>query len=288
LLEGHVTQNSLGVSTASVNQNHTPIETAAGPNVDQKVIDPFRCCATQTGNPGNTLTLTQKGTVQTSGDPTPDITADYEADCVSSGNCGVTQTQNTNGTTQTNTQSGSTVTTTFNCTGTSCETGEIVFDGSPGTGAPPATLGPYTMTPFATDSQAVGSEVSGVGGIGFSPSLQHLQVGNGWATWSHGYTGDVYWNDTAPTSPITITLPVGTKAFYFYAEPDQFDTLTVQATAQDGTTSGAIPVDGNGGAQYFGFYGTGDKTLSSITVSSADPQGFAVGEFGIYVPVVIT
>jgi len=31
--------------------------------------------------------------------------------------------------------------------------GSIVYDGSPGTDAPPATLGPYTMTPFTPDTR---------------------------------------------------------------------------------------------------------------------------------------
>ncbi len=54
-----------------------------------------------------------------------------------------------------------------------------------------------------------------------------------------------------------MTLPSGTGAFYFYAEPNAFSTFTVQAVAQDGTTSGPVPVDGAGGARYLGFYGTG-------------------------------
>jgi hypothetical protein len=40
-------------------------------------------------------------------------------------------------------------------------------------------------------------------------------------------------------------------------------------------------VNGNGGARYFGFYGVGGATVSSITVTTNDPLGFAVGEFGI-------
>jgi hypothetical protein len=287
-LVGHVTQASGGVSTGKISQVHNPTMQALGPNVQQTVIDPMRCCATQSGNPSNTLNLTQNGTVKTSGDPTPDISAIYEANCVSSGNCTVTQTQNTNGTVSTNTESGSTVSTTFTCAGTSCTEGEIVFDGSPGTAAPPATLGPYTMTPFGLDAQTIGANVTGVSGpagtIGFSPVLNHDRIGQGWATWSHGYTGDVYdtFDSGAPDpTQATITLPAGTKAFYFYAEPQQFGTFSVEATAQDGTTSGPISVVGNSGARYFGFYGTGSATLSSITVTTADPTGFAVGEFGI-------
>ena len=169
----------------------------------------------------------------------------------------------------------------------------IVFDGSPGTGAPPATLGGYAMTAFGSDSQPVcpsdGSIVDGVsdptaGVIGFSQPLSHDLVGQCWATWSHGYTSDVY--DTYQTgsndpTEVTITLPAGTEAFYLYAEPEQFALLNVQATAQDGTTSEPIAVQGESGAQYFGFYGINGATLSSITVTTADPSGFAVGEFGI-------
>ena len=280
-LVGHISQSSSGVSTAKIKQIHKITQNALGPNVDQTAIDPMKCCATQSGNPNNTLGLNQSGSVQTTGDATPNISAIYQADCQSSGNCTVTETQNTNGTTSTNTSSGSTVNTNFNCTGTTCTQGSIAFDGSPGTAAPPATLGPYTMTPFGNDGRADGT-VSDVpdpaGTIGFSPSLSHTKVGVGWATWSHGYTGDVYF--TGGTQ-ITITLPAGTKAFYFYAEPDQFAVFSVEATAQDGTTSGPVPVQGDSGAQYFGFYGTGAATLASITVTSADPTGFAVGEFGI-------
>jgi hypothetical protein len=74
-------------------------------------------------------------------------------------------------------------------------------------------------------------------------------------------------------------LPPGTNGFYFYAEPDLFSTFTVTATAQNGTSSGPISVQGNAGASYFGFYTNGYISLTSISIaSSAD---FAIGEFGI-------
>jgi hypothetical protein len=170
----------------------------------------------------------------------------------------------------------------------------IVFDGSAGTGARPSTLGGFAMTAFGADSQSLGTLVPGVsdpaGSITFSPSLQHDQIGNGWATWSNGYAGDVY--DTCTTQPgpscaatdpsqATMTLPIGTPAFYFYAEPNDLAMLTITATSDDGTTSGPISVTGNGGAQCFGFYGVGGATISSITVTTSDSLGFAVGEFGI-------
>ena len=158
----------------------------------------------------------------------------------------------------------------------------IVFSGAPGTSAPPSTLGSYSMRSFAPDTQAVGEDVDSVtgptGSVTFSPSLEHDQVGDGWATWSNGYTGDVY---STGSDTVTLTLPAGAKAFYFYAEPDQFMTFSMKATSTDGTTSGPIAVAGQAGAQYFGFYSTGAGSLKTITVTVGVPAGFAVGEFGI-------
>jgi hypothetical protein len=160
----------------------------------------------------------------------------------------------------------------------------VTFDGSPGTGAPPPTLGPFTMAPFGDDAGTPnGTSVSGVtdpaGSITFSPNLTKQAIGSGWATWSHGYTGAVY---TVEGSDVTIGLPAGTAAFYFYAEPNSFSAFDVTATAQDGTTSGPVSVVGDSGATYFGFYGDAENPLVSIAVS-ADPEagGFAIGEFGI-------
>src|SRR5207302_9463209 len=105
------------------------------------------------------------------------------------------------------------------------------------------------------------------GTMDFSPSVIHMTTPNGgWATWSNNYTGDVYF-DSGTT--LTMTLPSGTGAFYFYAEPNAFSTFTVQATAQDGTTSGPVSVDGAGGASYLGLYGTGGAQVKTITRTTA-------------------
>jgi uncharacterized repeat protein (TIGR01451 family) len=87
---------------------------------------------------------------------------------------------------------------------------------------------------------------------------------------------------------VTIYLPTGTLAFYFYLEPND-NTPSFTATAQDGTSSGPVPIFWNGDARYFGFYAQGGATLVSIQISCTDcgeGGGFAVGEFGInYSPV---
>ena len=114
----------------------------------------------------------------------------------------------------------------------------INFDGSPGTAAPPATLGGYTMVPFGDDTRAVPGSVTTVpgpdGDVTFEATKGHADIPIGWATWSHGYTGDVY--STSGTTT-TMTLPANTVAFYFYGEPNVFSTFTMTATADDGTTS---------------------------------------------------
>lgn len=160
----------------------------------------------------------------------------------------------------------------------------VIFSGAPGTSAPPSTLGPYTMASFEPDIYPLGAIEDSVdgptGSVDFSPGLTHCQVGGCWQTWSNGYTGDVYWTGS---STIQLTLPARTQAFYFYAEPNQFQTFSIAATSTDGGSSGPIQVYGDAGAQYFGFYTSGPGYLETITVSCTDPTGFAVGEFGIAV-----
>lgn len=160
--------------------------------------------------------------------------------------------------------------------------GTITVDTSFGTGAPGATLGPYTMTPFGDDARPVFNDVTSVpsplsGDLSFSIAMNHREIGNGWATWSHGYTGDVYYTNGA--SSVVMTMPSGTGAFYFYAEPNAFSVFDMTATANDGTTT-TIAVNGSSGAQYFGFWASTGSSIASITISTANAD-FAVGEFGI-------
>jgi hypothetical protein len=310
-LLGTINQDSRDLSTAAATQTETQCEdahsnasvkcdhaTADSPSysLSQTQYGPVHKgvgTATQTGNTGDTFSVNQSSTQdddQGSGSNQSNL---VQGDCSTSGTsptaCTVTQNTNVDGQTHTNTQSGQDVDTSTTCSGSTCTTPEIVFDDSPGTGSPPATLGGFTMTPFGADEQpscgSEGSSVTGVsdpaGTIGFDEVLSHGIVSACWATWSNGYTGDVYETASA-TNPnqVTITLPSGTQAFYLYAEPDDFADFTITATAQDGTTSGPVTVNGDAGASYFGFYGIGGATVASITVTAAGDD-FAIGEFGI-------
>jgi len=150
-----------------------------------------------------------------------------------------------------------------------------------GTAAPPATLGPFTMTPFPLDDRSLGSDVTSVpsplgGSVDFSIPLNHVRIGQGWAMWSDGYTDDVYYTNGA--TAVTLDLPADTGAFYLYAEPAPFATFTIRATASDGTFVEQA-VAGEAGAAGYGFYATSGQVLSSIAVTSS--IDFAAGEFGI-------
>ncbi len=164
----------------------------------------------------------------------------------------------------------------------------IFFDAGPGTGAPPQIFKNHIMFPFAADANPVFTNVSSLesptrcfGELSFSAPLNHRLIDNGWATWSHGYFGDVYYSNGASTT--TIQLPPATRAFYFYTESNNFATYTVNAIANDGTTTGPISINGNSGAKFIGFYTTGSQCLlKSITVTYPPAAGgFAIGEFGI-------
>ena len=158
----------------------------------------------------------------------------------------------------------------------------VVFVGRPGTRAPPRRLGPYRARAFGADFRPLGT-VSGVSGptgrLAFSPDLVHLNVGYGWNTWSNGYRGGVYAARGPGPSTVTVTLPARTAAIYFYGEPVKYATFDLSATAQNGSSSGPVTVNGEFGARYFGFYGTAGFQLRTITITCKEP--FAIGEFGI-------
>jgi hypothetical protein len=150
------------------------------------------------------------------------------------------------------------------------------------TAAAPATLGQYTMTAFGDDVRPVFSLVSDVasplgGVVGLSPDLDHREIGpGGWATWSHGYMGDVYYTRPGVLST-TLDLPDGTGAFYFFAEPNPFSPFTITAVVGGAPLSQVV--DGRGGAKIYAVYTDDFASIDSITISST--ADFAVGEFGI-------
>jgi hypothetical protein len=149
------------------------------------------------------------------------------------------------------------------------------------TAAPPTTLGQYTMTAFGDDVRPIFTSVSDVtsplgGVVEFSTPLEHREVpSGGWQTWSHGYTGDVYW--TVGGLSVTLDLPAGTGAFYFYAEPNPQAPFSITAVV-DGQIQTQV-VNGLGGATIFAVYTDDFAEIDSISISSS--RDFAIGEFGV-------
>lgn len=163
----------------------------------------------------------------------------------------------------------------------------VFYDAGPGTGAPTGMLGGYTMTAFPPDPQPIFTDATSIasplgGELEFSKPLSHRRIGSGWASWSHGYAGDVYLvqDPEEDVYKVTLTLPPDTGAFEFYVQPDISGIHTFTAVTDDGTSSGPYDVVASSGARYAGFYATEGSTITSIEVA-CESRLFAIGEFGI-------
>jgi hypothetical protein len=164
--------------------------------------------------------------------------------------------------------------------------GGLEFDLPPGTAAPPATLGGYTMTPIPHPGAPQCTRSSpplstpGGGEVDVSPtdadSFQRC-IGSGWATWSHDFRGDVYY--TGGSTSQTIELPAGTKAFYLYVEPNPFSEETFEVVAEPGgVSSETFKAHGSHGATYVGVYSSGGASVEKLTITGS--TDFATGEYG--------
>src|SRR5690606_32518999 len=112
------------------------------------------------------------------------------------------------------------------------------------------------------------------GNVTFSTACNIRQIGAGWATWSHGYLGSVYYSNGAASLDVS---PPANSAFYLYAEPNPFADIEFEIT-RDGGDSVVETISGSSGAKGYGFCG-GVKTVNVRTTDGV--TDFAVGEFGI-------
>ncbi|MCX6875856.1 MAG: SUMF1/EgtB/PvdO family nonheme iron enzyme [Verrucomicrobia bacterium] len=170
-----------------------------------------------------------------------------------------------------------------------CAAGSIQVVTSPGTGAPPGTLGGYPMHAFPAELRPEYTDVSAAvcyrhpavtlpaaagDTLRFNPSNVRT-IGGGWSTWSHGYTGSVYFCDSDEQS---LVLPSNIQAFHMYVAPNLSGAFEFRVESEGASTT--VSADG---ARYFGFYT--DDPLSHLTVisikqTSGSSGGFAIGEFG--------
>jgi hypothetical protein len=118
------------------------------------------------------------------------------------------------------------------------------------------------------------------GTLNLNPAHMKLIVGSSWATWSHGYTGEIFWTQGATSA--TLTMPNAdhqVSAFDCYLEPNPFsvNTFTITGTAFNGdTTTFTMTANGSSGASHFGVYTTDGCCLQSVTISGQ--VDWAIGE----------
>jgi hypothetical protein len=141
------------------------------------------------------------------------------------------------------------------------------------------TLGTET-TNFGDGERAHVNSVSlGDGtGLSFDSTMITSSIGDAWATWCCSYSGQVLFTRTATDIDFTLTPPAGDalSAFGMFIEPLNFGPFEITLDLSDGD-SVSQSVDGDGGADFFGWVGLG---VTGFTIS-ADPAtgGFAVGDF---------
>jgi hypothetical protein len=110
------------------------------------------------------------------------------------------------------------------------------------------------------------------GSIGFTPDVERRNIGAGWATWSHGYTGAVLMSYDG--GPVRLDFDYTVAAFGFYAEPNVWNWFDITLGLSDGSVD-TKSVYGEAGAEFFGFV---DGSIDWLEISCADQSGFAFGE----------
>ncbi len=120
------------------------------------------------------------------------------------------------------------------------------------------------------------------GDLTFDAGHSLRMIGQGWATWSHGYTGQVFYNNGLMATGYD--MPGGIAAFDAYLEPNPFALHDFVATAY-GSAGGEVTIDfqahGSAGANHFGFFATGEDLVRIEISGSAD---WAIGEFRVGIP----
>lgn len=113
--------------------------------------------------------------------------------------------------------------------------------------------------------------LNGGGDVSLNNDTPIYGIGDGWATWSGGYTGQVLFN-ASNRHALTLNFGSGIRALGFYAEPDPFKWVSFTATLNDGSTL-KKSIYGASGADFFGF--TGAVTSLKLNAGS----DFAIGQF---------
>ncbi len=124
-------------------------------------------------------------------------------------------------------------------------------------------------------------EFGGSLGFDFAHSLRH--VGYGWATWGHGYAGEVFYNNGAGFCGYDLNMQ-GVRAFDTFINTDighGFYSVTAYGS-EGGLATIFFDQYWSEGALHFGFYSP-DEELVRIEIES-DGHSWAMGEWRVGVP----
>jgi hypothetical protein len=133
-----------------------------------------------------------------------------------------------------------------------------------------AAVGTYAETTSLGDNFSIISGFATTNGVAVTTSGTVLTIGDGWGTWSGGYTGQVLW---ANATSANFGLGSAVTGFGMFVEPDDHEVFDITLTTSNGGTI-TQAVDGNGGAAFFGWTGAG---VTSFTLNST--SDFAAGDF---------
>jgi len=135
----------------------------------------------------------------------------------------------------------------------------------------------------ATYETVTGIDVPEFGGsLDFDSAHSLRIIGSGWATWSHGYTGEVFYNNGKYFVGYDLKMN-GVHAFDAYVEPNGGgDSYAITAYGSGG---GEATVEfwayWSYGAMHFGFYAPDERIVRFEIDSTGD---WAIGEWRVGVP----
>jgi hypothetical protein len=136
------------------------------------------------------------------------------------------------------------------------------------------------LTSGVADFTDVTSIPSSRGPVLMNVAHNKRTIGSGWGTWSHGYTGEVFYSNGAIAT--SYRFPAGTRGVDMYVEPNPFSLqpFSARGICSDGTTTTVnFDADGTSGARHFGFFTRPGAELLQIDLSGA--TDYAIGEIRI-------
>ncbi len=120
------------------------------------------------------------------------------------------------------------------------------------------------------------------GSLDFDAGHSLRRIGYGWATWSHGYTGEVFYNNGAFSMGYDLNMDE-VHAFDAYLDHDLGAIHWYEITAYGsggGEATAELQIQ-SGGSTHFGFYAAGE-TIERIEIEGSGQ--WTIGEWRVGVP----